>query len=274
MRSARPQAPGAHVYSGVAEDPKPTLMLERKTTILLHLTLTAIVAAVVVAVIFVLWYPAPYFAVSGVRDVLLMLLGVHLVVGPLLTLYLYKPGKKGLWFDMVCVVVMQVAALGYGGLVIYEQRPLFVVFSVDRFAVLPEADLVHDGSPIAACADTTRAPCLAVAVRPEDTELRNTLLVRSLEQGIELEQQPEFWQPLSAQREAVLDKAQRLEALAQKSAAAAQGVSLVLTDSGRNADSLRWVPVVNKRLQSFALVIDAASAVPVDVVAVDPWGGQ
>ncbi|MEL6948523.1 MAG: TfpX/TfpZ family type IV pilin accessory protein [Pseudomonadota bacterium] len=248
------------------------MMLERKTTILLHLALTAVVAAAVIAVIFVLWYPAPYFAVSGVRDVLLMLLGVHLVVGPLLTIYLYKPGKKGLWFDMVCVAVMQIAALGYGGLVIYEQRPLFVVFSVDRFTVLPGTDVVHDGSAIAACADTTRPPCLAVAVRPDDNELRNALLVRSLEEGIELEQQPEFWQPLSAQRASVLDKAQRLEALADNSDAAALGVSRVLTDTGRAADTLRWVPVVNKRLQSFALVIDAESAVPVDVVAVDPWG--
>ncbi|MEO0615204.1 MAG: hypothetical protein AAFY69_03625 [Pseudomonadota bacterium] len=250
------------------------MMLERKTTILLHLALTAAVAAAVVAVIFLLWYPAPYFAVSGARDVLLTLLGVHLVVGPLLTTYLYKPGKKGLWFDMVCVVVMQGAALGYGGLVIYEQRPLFVVFSVDRFAVLPETDLVHDGSTIAACTDATRPPCLAVAVPPDDIELRNALLVRSLEEGIELEQQPAFWQPLSAQRAVVLDKAQRLAALADQSEAAARGVSRVLTDTGRDAEALRWVPVINKRLQAFALIIDAESAVPIDVVAVDPWGGD
>ncbi|MEL6448720.1 MAG: hypothetical protein AAFQ62_12290 [Pseudomonadota bacterium] len=248
------------------------MMLERKTTILLHLALTAVAAVAVIAVIFVHWYPAPYFVVSGVRDVLLMLLGVHLVVWPLLTIYLYKPGKKGLWFDMACVAVLQVAALGYGGMVIYEQRPLFIVFSLDRFTVLPQTDLVHDGSAIAACVDTTRPPCLAVAVRPDDIELRNALFVRSLEEGIELEQQPEYWQPLSAQRASVLDKAQHLEALADNSDAAALGVSQVLTETGRAADTLRWVPVVNKRLQSFALVIDAESAVPVDVVAVDPWG--
>ena len=45
----------------------------------------------------------------------------------------------------------------------------------------------------------------------------------------------------------------------------------MLDNSGRDATELRWVPVVNKRLDAFALVIDAATAEPVDVIAVDPW---
>ena len=246
-------------------------MLQRKKTILLHLVVSAAVVGTLVAIIFLAWYPGPFFRISGAETVLATLIGVDLVLGPLLTVYLYKPGKKGLWFDMWCIAIMQLGALVYGGSVIYEQRPQFLVFSVDRFAVLPEPDLLHEGGAIAACPAQARPPCVAVAVPPDDIEQRNMLLLRALEDGIELEQQPEFWQPLAEARDVVLGKAQPLSALASATARGAEGVERVLDNSGRDATELRWVPVVNKRLDAFALVIDAATAEPVDVIAVDPW---
>ena len=246
-------------------------MLERKKTIRLHVLVSAAVVGMVVAVIFFAWYPSPYFRISGGEQVLRVLIGVDLVLGPVLTFYLYKPGKKGLWFDMSFIAVVQLTALVYGTLVIHEQRPQYVVFSGDRFAVLPEADLVTDGNPIAACADIGRPPCVAVAVLPSDAEQRNDVLVKSLEEGIELEQQPRYWQPLAVARDEVLGEAQPLSVLSAASPRGDDGVARVLERTGRRAESLRWVPVVNKRLEAFALVIDAETAEPVDVVAVDPW---
>lgn len=250
------------------------MMLERNKTILLHTSLSALVVGSLVAVIFLVWYPSPYFRISGADSALWTLIGVDLVLGPLLTVYLYKPGKKGLWFDMWSIAAIQVGALIYGGGILYDQRPQYVVFSVDRFAVLPEPDLVHDGGPIAACAGSAAPPCVAVAIPPEDLDTRNALLVASLEQGIELEQQPEFWQALSEQSAVVLDKARRLETLASGSPQSQAALSRVLERSGRDAESLRWVPVINKRLDAFTLVIDAQTAEPVDVVDIDPWDGD
>ncbi len=246
-------------------------MLQRKTTILLHVLVSVLIVGPLVGVVFVLWYPSPYFRISGVEQVLKILVGVQIVLGPLLTVYLYKPGKKGLWFDMCFVAVVQFVALVYCTAVIYEQRPLFVVFSGDRFAVLPEADLVTDGAPIAACPASARPPCLAVAVMPRDAEQRSDLLMKSLEEGIELEQQPQYWQPLAEARAEVLDEAKSLELLASASQQADDGVARVLARTGRSAASMRWVPVVNKRLDAFALVIDAETGEPLDVVNVDPW---
>ena len=116
-----------------------------------------------------------------------------MVLGPALTAYLYKPGKPGLWLDMSFIAVVQIAALVYGGSVLYQQRPQYVVFSIDRFAVLPATDIVHDGGPIGACPAGGPRPCLAVAIPPDDAALRSQVLKRALEQGIELEQQPRLW---------------------------------------------------------------------------------
>ncbi len=246
-------------------------MLQRKTTILLHVLVSVLIVGPLVGVVFVLWYPSPYFRISGVEQVLKILVGVQAVLGPLLTVYLYKPGKKGLWFDMCFVAVVQFVALVYCTAVIYEQRPLFVVFSGDRFAVLPESDLVTDGAPIAACDAATRPPCVAVATLPGDAAERSELLMKSLEEGIELEQQSRYWRPLAEARDEVLDEAKPLALLAAASPRGDDGVARVLERTGRRAEALRWVPVVNKRLDAFALVIDAETAEPVDVVAVDPW---
>ena len=246
-------------------------MLQRRKTILLHTLFSAAVVSTLLAVVFLVWYPYPFFRISGAGNVLRTLVGVDAVLGPLLTVLLYKPGKKGLWIDMWFIAIVQLGALVYGTTVIYQQRPQFVVFSIDRFAVLPEPDLVHDGGPIAACPQRESPPCLAVAVMPEDTEQRNAVLARALEQGIELEQQPEHWRPLAEAREAVLDKAQPLAELAGLSPRAGRGVARVLERSSRDPATLRWVPVINKRLDAFSLIIDATTAEPVDVVAVDPW---
>lgn len=246
-------------------------MLERRKTIALHVLVSAAVVGTVVAIIFLAWYPSPYFRISGAEQVLRVLIGVDLVLGPLLTVYLYKPGKKGLWFDMWFIAIVQISALVYGIVVIHEQRPQYLVFSGDRFAVLPEADIVGDGASISACTAAQRPPCIAVAVMPRDAEARSEVLVRSLEEGIELEQQPRYWQPLADARAEVLDEAKPLAVLAAASQRGSAGVARVLERTGRSAEALRWVPVVNKRLDAFALVIDAESAEPVDVVDVDPW---
>lgn len=247
------------------------MMLQRKKTILLHVTVSAAVVGTVIAIIFLSWYPSPYFRISGGEQVLRVLIGVDLVLGPLLTVLLYKPGKKGLWFDMWFIAIVQLTALVYGTSVIYEQRPQYVVYSGDRFAVLPEADLVTDGDPIVACPERDRPPCVAVAVLPSDPDERNVVFARSVEEGIELEQQPRYWQPLADARSEVLSDAKPLALLAEASPRGETGVARVLARTGRDADTLRWVPVVNKRLDAFVLIIDAETAEPVDVVAVDPW---
>ncbi len=46
------------------------------------------------------WFPGILFSIDGGWDGLKILLGVDLVLGPLLTLLVYKAGKPGLKFDL------------------------------------------------------------------------------------------------------------------------------------------------------------------------------
>ena len=84
-----------------------------------------------------LWYPRPYFHAAGGQTLLLLLIGVDVVVGPLLTLIVFDPRKKRLKFDLAVIAVLQVAALAYGGYDhVRRAARVYVAFVGDRFELV------------------------------------------------------------------------------------------------------------------------------------------
>ena len=96
------------------------------------------------AIIFFVWYPHPYFLATGAWTVLRVLIAVDLGLGPLCTLIVFKPGKRRLKFDLAAIALVQLAALVYGVISIYQDRPYYTVFAVDRFYVLAGEDVDRD----------------------------------------------------------------------------------------------------------------------------------
>ena len=107
----------------------------------IHLTISATIVAIVIAIIFYFWYPKPFFEANGAWTVLRVLIMVDLVLGPSLTLALFKKGKKGLVMDMSIIAAIQLAALIYGTTVIFGARPYYLVFAVDRFEIVGKAEV-------------------------------------------------------------------------------------------------------------------------------------
>jgi hypothetical protein len=99
----------------------------------IHLGISAVVAAIVLALIYMVWYPAPYFESMGGQQLVLVVVGVDVAIGPLLTLIIFKSGKPGLRFDLGVIAFLQSMALAYGVSVAAQARPVYSVFVVDRF---------------------------------------------------------------------------------------------------------------------------------------------
>jgi hypothetical protein len=112
------------------------IMNVRTRAFFVHLSISAAVVAVALGLIFGLWYRPPFSYVQDVYGVAATLIGVDLIIGPLLTFILYKPGKKGLKFDLAMVALMQVAALAYGMKVCVESRPVYAVYNEGRFSTV------------------------------------------------------------------------------------------------------------------------------------------
>jgi hypothetical protein len=99
----------------------------------IHGCISAAIAAASLVLVYCAWYPAPLATALGVSNIFLMLLAIDLILGPLLTLVVYKPSKASLKFDLAVIACVQAAALVYGLHTVGSARPAYVVFTKDRF---------------------------------------------------------------------------------------------------------------------------------------------
>jgi hypothetical protein len=116
----------------------------------IHLAISASIAGLSAALVYGLWYPAPLSNALGVSDIFLMLLAIDLILGPLMTLVVYKPHKSSLKFDLTVIAVVQLAALLYGLHTVGIARPAYMVYTKDRFDLV----LAHEVVTITGNKDT------------------------------------------------------------------------------------------------------------------------
>jgi len=113
--------------------------LTRAQAFCLHLTLSLLVFSTLVFAMLMLWFPGKLFVLGGGWEGLKLVAMVDLVLGPALTLLLYRPGKPGVRLDMSLIAALQIAALGYGSFTTWQQRPVAVVFAEGEFNTLSAA---------------------------------------------------------------------------------------------------------------------------------------
>lgn len=103
---------------------------------LVHFVCSLLVGLILLGLVFFIWYPAPLASAEGVITIFFMLLSIDVIVGPLLSLLVYKEGKKTLKMDLSIIVLFQVFALGYGIYAIAQSRPAWIVQSGWLFEVV------------------------------------------------------------------------------------------------------------------------------------------
>lgn len=111
----------------------------RTSAFAIHLTLSLLVFSSLIAILYFYWFPGQLFWLDGGWAGLKLVAIIDLVLGPLLTLLLFAPGKKGLKFDMCAIAAFQVAALAYGFYATHQQQTRGLVFADGKFQTLSYA---------------------------------------------------------------------------------------------------------------------------------------
>ena len=119
-------------------------LLLRLRAFSLHFLASVIVVGLALIVMRLVWYPTPFASLLGWVDLLWVVVGVDLVLGPVLTFLVYAPGKKSLRFDLAVIVLVQLSALGYGIYTSAQGRPIYLVFVVDRFETVSPVDFTQE----------------------------------------------------------------------------------------------------------------------------------
>ncbi len=245
---------------------------DKITAFLIHLAISATIVGFVFFLIFFYWYPKPFFEANGAWTVLRVLVGVDLVMGPLLTLILFKKGKPGLVFDMCIIAVIQLTALIYGIHVIYGERPYYLVFAVDRFEVVGKVEIDESKIKYPQLKDKpNNGPILVFADFPEDKSEREKFLFEVVTEGKpDLERRPEYYKLYASNKDKVVAKARPINDLIKADSKNKVIIEKFLKNYKNEEAQLGFLPLVGKN-NDLALVINKKTGLPIDGISIDPW---
>ncbi|HZN85992.1 MAG TPA: TfpX/TfpZ family type IV pilin accessory protein [Burkholderiales bacterium] len=234
----------------------------------IHLLISAGIAAGVLALMLGVWYGPTLFRAMGGTWLALILIGVDVVLGPALTLVVFRSGKRGLKFDLVAIALLQIAALAYGCYVVSLARPAFIVFVKDQFQVATVAEL--DPEQLAKArypqyrSPPWSGPELVFGEWPKDHEEQQQLMFAGLA-GVDLQHFPKYYAPYEQGRDQILARAQPLSSVGRLEPAAAKAIDAWLASAGADPANLRYLRL-RGRIAWVAVLIDARSAAPVKML--------
>ena len=217
------------------------------------------------------WYPWPLFEAAGGNELIFILVGVDVTIGPLITLVIFKAGKKGLRFDLTVIALLQLAALAYGLHTVYLARPVFLVYTIDRFDLVTAKDL--DEKDLAKVTHSEFKPSLfgrpryVAALFPSDP-VEKARVVETSVVGKDLQMYPQYYVLYPGQAQAALHKAKSLDIMIKRDPE--EKIKRYLSSSGRSGDSIRYLPMSSPETDGIVL-LDATSGMPLDILLINPW---
>jgi hypothetical protein len=236
----------------------------------IHLLLSAAVAAVVLTLMLTVWYPWPLFEIAGGGRLIFILTGVDVTLGPLITLIIFKSGKKGLKFDLTVIALAQLAALAYGIHTMFLARPVYIAFAVDQFELVTARDIDPQDLAQAARPEFKRIPLTRpryIAVVPPTDPAERSRLVEAVMKGKDLYMFPRYYVPYEQEAQSALKRAKPLGVLLKR---APEVVQDYLGSSGHTEGSIKFLPLRSPHADA-AVLLDAVSGVPLKILRVDPW---
>ena len=193
-------------------------MSKRLKFFLSHLSISLIIALLVIGLVFFVWYPSPLAQAVGVTHIFLMLLAIDVIIGPVLGLLVYKEGKKSLKFDLTVIIFLQLTALCYGIYSIEQGRPAWLVYNVDRFELVRKNEIVdqniNQAKPQFQQSSWLKPQYTAVEFSKDKNQRSDDMFAEILG-GISIAQRPERYVKLTKAKKQMQQRAQKLELLQQ-----------------------------------------------------------
>ena len=218
------------------------------------------------------WYRYPFwqFGQSGKFSLLLILTAGF--IGPALTWFVYKKGKRGLLLDLWVITLLQRTAITLGTFSLYQNRPYFMVYTVDRFEVLSKRDVDLDWITDPKFLEKPFAgPILLFADMPSDpAEFQKLLREVMFEGKPDLQFRPEFWRMYTERKQLALEKSRPLNDLRSARPDSVTAIEKLVKQHGGDIHQLRFVPAMVKN-GHFAVILDSSDGEVIDTLVIDPW---
>jgi hypothetical protein len=238
----------------------------------IHLALSALVAATLFGIAYFVWYPGAMFDAAGGRDLFLVIAGVDVTVGPLVTLIIFDPRKRWLKLDLAIIGVVQLAALAYGTYVLFEARPAWTIYVKDRYELvraneIDDAERAKAKPPFDALSVT--GPRLAAARLPTNPDEQFKLAI-SAAGGIDVQSYPRYYIPYDEARSQVISHARPIAKLRDYNPARGAQIAALPARFALPESRLGFLPMRAGK-QDLTVIVDRSNGDYLGTLGLKPW---
>lgn len=241
----------------------------------LHLLASLALVLPVVVLTWRMWYPQPWFVVAGGAMLLMLLVGINLAIGPLLTAIVFDPSKRrsSLLLDLAVIMLVQLGAFIYGTHIIINARPVFIVAAVDRYVLVSANEISDQDLARAKSAQFHRLPWTGprlIGTLPGNGRDQSQRLFDVLAGGKDIDKLPEYYVPWGNVRAAVLAHAKPLTQLHAVDTSQRRRIQALRDLAAANDQTLGFLPM-EKGEASYTVIVDMKNGKPLAVLDIDPW---
>ena len=183
----------------------------------LHLLSSAAILTLILGSLYLGWYRWPGWYLTDVTKVVLVMICVDVVLGPTLTFIIanQKKSRRELTRDIGIVVLVQLCALTYGSVQLWNGRPLYYVFSENALTVVQAYDIEDKEAALGRRQNPEFAPHWyslprwAWAPLPQDPKERQALISAAGDAGVL--SMPRYYKPWEQGLPALRDQLNKLD---------------------------------------------------------------
>jgi hypothetical protein len=232
----------------------------------LHLLGSAVVLSLIFGSLYFGWYRWPGWYLADVSHVVLVMAAVDIVVGPLLTFVVANGTKprRELKRDIAVIVAIQLFALIYGSISLWNGRPLYYAFSENVIQVVQAYDINPQDLVTANKQNNPLVPHWYSLPRriwaplPQDSATQNKIVASAVAGGDDVISMPQYYQPWVAGLPALRAQLKKVDDLKFYSTSDKAILKKEMGAAGIAQDAANSIPLTGRGKPLLA-VIDATS---------------
>ncbi len=240
----------------------------------IHLCISLLLAVLAAILVFFVWYPYPYREISGGRALFLLIVGIDVIMGPLLTLTVFnvRKSRRELVRDLSVIGGLQLAALVYGIWTVAVARPVHLVFEMDRYRVVHaievSPELLEKASPEFRSLPVT-GPTL-LSVRPFHNARESMDVTVAALKGVPIATRPDLWQAYEKAGPQIAGRARPVSELKARFPGRVKEIDQALSSAGASAGmpNVGYIPMMGRDKLWTALIntntLEIVAFVPID----------
>lgn len=267
--AAKPTRPKSAIAIGRRGDRDMSFVSNRYRAAIVHLLISVAIALVFFVLFRLLWYPGELFRAVGGGQLFALVVAIDVVMGPLLTLIVFKPDKPSLRFDLTVIGVLQTIALAYGVQTLFVGRPVYIAVLGHRVDVVQASEIDPEDLRKANQRLPLTGPIWVGYKPPKDRKERETVLFGSLG-GKDYGQLPQYHAPVKSMRADILTLAKSAATLRQFNIGKDAEIAAWLAKHGTSEGGAIFLGL-RARAEDLSVVFDAKTAEVIGIAPFKPW---